>query len=197
MAAPAKINWFEARNDYIADASLSYADIAKKYGVTKTGVQKRGTKEGWPELRQSYADKAFDQFQEKLLDQKSKAQSDHLVSYQNMRAIVNRQIMQIAEQRVPEYDKKGNIVLDLKGKPLFREPEAGELKLLSQALHNAIAGERIVLGLPSSVAGLSNAEGDSVWAGFSELAKAAQKVVSDNGASTSPKNTDDPASNSN
>ena len=37
-----KINWAAAKKDYISDESVSYLDIAKKYGVAHNNVKYRG-----------------------------------------------------------------------------------------------------------------------------------------------------------
>lgn len=47
----AKISWSKALTDYLKDDTLSYADIAKKYGVSKQAVTKRAVKEEWQVLR--------------------------------------------------------------------------------------------------------------------------------------------------
>ena len=46
-----KINWLVARNEYVIDESLSYEDIAQKYGVSKSQVVRVADKEQWQELR--------------------------------------------------------------------------------------------------------------------------------------------------
>lgn len=140
MAAPAKIDWFQVRKDYIQDASVSYNDLAIKYGVSQRSVQERGTSEGWPELRKSLAEKAFAAFQNKLLGIKSKAQDRHLLNWQNLQALANRRIQEIAE------DKKMAI-------------DAKELKDLTATMKMAIDGERVVLGLPTTVGALTDPDG--------------------------------------
>lgn len=180
MAAPAKIDWNLVRNEYIADSSISYSDLAKKYGVTKTAVQKRGTSEGWSELRQNYADKAFTLFTEKLLDQKSSAQNRHLQHWQNLQALANNAIIDISE-RSYERNKAGEIITDKKGNPIPTRVNLGELANLAKTLKTAIDGERVVLGLPNTVTALSDPSGDSVWSGFSDMIKEADRVLAEYG----------------
>lgn len=140
MAAPAKIDWFQVRKDYIQDASVSYNDLALKYGVSQRAVQERGTSEGWPELRKSLAEKAFMQFQSNLLGQKSKAQERHLLNWQNLQALANRRIQEVAEAKKTMVDAK-------------------ELKDLAATMKMAIDGERVVLGLPTTVGALTDPDG--------------------------------------
>lgn len=47
----AKINWLQARVDYVSDESLSYEDIAKKYGTTKRAIEMHASKDKWVQLR--------------------------------------------------------------------------------------------------------------------------------------------------
>ena len=178
-----RVDWLKARMDYIADSNLSYDDLAKEYGVTKTAIQKRGTAEGWSELRQVYAEKAFNDFTKKLLDTKSEAQSRHLQHWQNLQALANKSIIDIAERNYFT-DKRGNLVL-VEGKPIPRPINTFELEKLAKALKIAIDGERVVLGIPTSVSALSDPEGNNVWSGFSDMIKAAEKVLSENGQESS------------
>jgi len=46
-----KINWSQAQADYIADETLSYKDIAQKYGVATQNVAIRAGKDHWVEKR--------------------------------------------------------------------------------------------------------------------------------------------------
>jgi hypothetical protein len=171
----AKVDWNKIRNEYLTDSTVSYGSLAKKYGVTKRAVQEQGTKAGWPQLRQDFADKAFEQFQDKLLDEKSNAQNRHLLQYQNLQAIINKSIMQFSEA-IYYTDKKGNLILDKKGKPIPMPVDTKQLEALAKAAKIAMDGERTVLGLPTSVQGVTDGKGDSVWTGFAEMVKAAHDV---------------------
>lgn len=147
---PAKIDWLAARNDYIADVTVSYTDIGKKYGVTKSAVQKRGTAEGWPELRQRLADKAYDAFQHKMLEEKESRQAVQLQHWQNLQALCNLTIQGMANHNFYT-DRQGNVILDQRGKPIIVPPSAFALEKLARAMEAAINGERVVLGLPTAV----------------------------------------------
>ena len=164
MAQHQKIDWLKARQDYLADATISYADIGKKYGVSKKAVSDKGLKEGWPELRQNLSEKAFDNFQKKLLKTKEAAQERHLQQFQNLQALINKSIQAIAQQT---------------------QPDALELRRLSGALKDSVMGERVVLGLPTNVGSITDPEGNDAFKGFAEAFAAAEKVVN-NGDSSTP-----------
>lgn len=51
-----KVNWEEAKLLYVADTRMSYAVLAKHYGVAKPTVQAHGTKHKWTELRKQVSE---------------------------------------------------------------------------------------------------------------------------------------------
>lgn len=184
VARKTKVDWLVVRKDYLSDATNSYASLAKKYGVALKTLQDRATREGWSELRQDLSEKAFSDFTQKLLDTKSEAQSRHLQHWQNLQALANKSIIDIAERNYFT-NKAGHLVLDANNNPIPRPINTFELEKLAKALKIAIDGERVVLGIPTSVSALSDPEGNSVWSGFSDMVKAAEKVLSDNGQESS------------
>lgn len=187
-ARKTKVDWLVVRKEYLTDSTSSYRTLAKKYGVSLTTLERRAKSAGWAELRQELGEKAFNDFTQKLLDTKSEAQNRHLQHYQNLQALANRSIQEMAEHSYYT-DKKGNLVLieDKNGKPqpipMPLNPFA--LEKLAKALKDAINGERVVLGLPTSVSALTDSEGGNVWSGFSDMVKAAEKVLAENGEDTS------------
>lgn len=176
MPAPKKIDWNKARQAYLADTTLSLKDIAEQFGVSKTIVERRASAEGWADIRQKLGESAFEEFQKRLLDEKSKAQSRHLIQYQNLQAVINRSVYAFS---VGSFwtDKKNNLILDAEGKPIPMPPDAKQLEAIAKAAKISMDGERAVLGLPTSVSGLTDGKGDSVWTGFAEMVKGASKVV--------------------
>lgn len=48
------VDWEQIKADYIASGS-SYKQLAAKYGVHRTQVERHGKKEGWVELRRQHA----------------------------------------------------------------------------------------------------------------------------------------------
>lgn len=155
MAGRKNTDWLTIRQEYLSDATTSYTTLAKKYGLSATAVQKRGTAEGWAKLRENYAEKAFENFQKKLLSVKESAQDRHLLQFQNLQALVNKRVMAISQEQVQD---------------------AQELRRLASALKDAVMGERIVLGLPTSVGALTDPEGNDSFKGFAELVLAAEKA---------------------
>lgn len=61
-----KINWSKAVADYLKDETLSYEDIANRYGVSKRAVVKRAVQDRWQELRKETALQVHQKLPEKL-----------------------------------------------------------------------------------------------------------------------------------
>ena len=181
-----KIDWDQARKDYLSDSTLSLADNAKKYGVSTTIVERKASKESWAEVRKKLGNSAFEEFQKRLVDEKSRAQNRHLIQYQNLQAIINKAVVAFSTGTFWT-DKKGNLILDKDNQPIPRPPDAKQLEALAKAAKVSMDGERTVLGLPTNVQGLTDGKGDSVWTGFSDMVKAARKVKEDaaNGSNSS------------
>lgn len=74
----AKVNWQNAKQDYISDPTLSYLDIAKKYRVSVRMVAKVGSAENWPALRDEFTQKVQQMFIEKAPDVATEARLRHL-----------------------------------------------------------------------------------------------------------------------
>lgn len=187
---PKNVDWGKARIDYLADGSLSFADIAKKYGVSKTAVEAQSRKESWAQLRQDLGEKAYNEFQAKMLSTKDRAQSEHLMSFQNMRALINRAAMEMSQHNYYR-DKKGNLILakdkDGNDQPIPIPLDPFQLEKLAKAQQIAINGERVALGLPTSVSGLSDPDGGNVWKGFSDLVTQARKEEAEDALRRAPK----------
>jgi hypothetical protein len=182
-SGPKNVDWYSARKDYLGDSTLSLDDIAKKYGVSKTAVGNRAKAEDWTNLRQDLYERAFTKFTEKLLDEKSSANNRHLTHWQNLQALANNSIVDLAERNY-ERDRKGNLII-IDGKPIPAPLNTFVLEKLAKTLKIAIDGERVVLGLPTSVSAITDPTGGSVWSGFSDMVKAAEKVLSENGQESS------------
>jgi hypothetical protein len=128
-------------------------------------------------------ERAFTKFTEKLLDEKSSANNRHLTHWQNLQALANNSIVDLAERNY-ERNKAGHLIL-VDGKPIPKPLNTFVLEKLAKTLKIAIDGERVVLGLPTSVSAITDPTGGSVWSGFSDMVKAAEKVLSENGQESS------------
>lgn len=172
-----KIDWNDARQYYLSDSSVSYAMVAKQFGVSTVTVEKRGKKEKWVELRQNYSEQAFNTFQQNLLDTKAKSQSRHMQAFQNAQAVANKIIYELSASNFYK-DKNGNLILNSNSKPIPVPVDPLDLQRAVSALKESIMGERVVLGLPTNVSSLTDKDGNDSIGGFADLVTAARKVNS-------------------
>ena len=161
MTRTTKVDWQEVQKEYITDSTASYAHLAEQYGVARKTLQERATREQWPKLRQDLADKAYARFTEKLIDDKSQAQSRHLTQYKNLQVLAGKALSSMNE---------GDIVV-------------ADLEKIARTLKLAIDGERVVLGMPTTVSALSDTQGGDVWVGLAGLIAGADKVLEEHGES--------------
>lgn len=162
MTRTTKVDWLEVQKEYITDSTASYAHLAEKYGVARKTLQERATREQWPKLRQDLADKAYAQFTEKLVDDKSQAQSRHLTQYKNLQILAGKALSSMNKNSV----------------------DVAELEKLARTMKLAIDGERVVLGMPTTVSALSDPQGGDVWVGLAGLIAGAEQVLDEHGEST-------------
>lgn len=72
-----KIRWEKALVDYISDDTVSYASIAKKYGVSKQAVVEHASREGWQDLREETRKKVIQKLPEKIGENISDVNARH------------------------------------------------------------------------------------------------------------------------
>lgn len=73
-----KANWSKAVADYLKDETLSYEDIANRYGVSKRAVVKRVVQDRWQELRKETALQVHQKLPEKLSDSIADVKARHV-----------------------------------------------------------------------------------------------------------------------
>ena len=137
MPTPKKINWLEAQKYYLLDSTVTLEDVAKKFGVSVTMVKRRSSDDGWLDARKELTKNALLQFSQDLAAKKAVANDRHLKAF----------------TKATEY---ADGMLDIEG----MTPK--ELQAAVSALKSAVEGERIVLGLPTSVSVHQDPDGKPV-----------------------------------
>lgn len=170
-----KIDWNKARKEYVSDPTLSLATLAKKYGVSLVVMKKYSANQGWPAQRQELAEKAMVKWEDKLIEEKANAPIRHLQHFRNLQALASKAIMEMDKRNILT-DRQGNAIT-FDGQPVMAAIDPFSLAKLASAMKTAIDGERVTLGLPTSVNGLTDGKGGDVWTGLAELAKEAQAVA--------------------
>lgn len=157
-----KIDWISALQDYLSDGFMTYKDVAEKYKVSTTAVEKHAAAAGWVELRNKLGEQATNMIIKRLASKKAQANDRHLSNYTTLTSKVMLAIDKLSDESDP-----------------------GDIVSLAKALKVAQDGERVVLGLPTHVNAITGKDGDNVWSGFADMIKAAKEVADGQGESSS------------
>lgn len=129
QTGPKNIDWVEAKKFYLNDATHTYADVAKKFDVSTWSVEQMGSKEGWVKTRQELGEKALEEFEENKKAMIAEASDRHIKVWRSL---------------------QGEIIKTMKNDQ--GKLTSAQLLQLSNSLKRVIDGERVILGLPTSVA---------------------------------------------
>lgn len=148
MATPNKVNWLEAKKDYLADPNMSYEKLAKKYNIAKKTVQERGTKGGWVKTRQSIAEKADSLVQEKIVDELAQVNIRHGQTYQMIQRLGITNIGIILDEVEAEKEAARLAGVRLGRRDILSGKSFSEY---ASGMKTVIDGERVTKNLPTSV----------------------------------------------
>lgn len=126
-----RVNWIDARDMYIRDTRNSYSYIAQVYGVSKSTIQAKATKENWPELRRRGVKQAVSVHASKQELVAQEMNDRHLDLYKGIEAVA------------------ANLLFDYS--QLSRDNKLKDvttLGTLARVLKLAITEQRKILGLP-------------------------------------------------
>ena len=183
-AQKTKIDWNKARKWYMSDSRRSYEDVAKKFGVAKRTVEHHAKTDGdatWADARQELGMNVAAQHDEDLARDKAARSDVHLTYYRELQDLSMRRARDISNG-VVALDQSGRVItreVDGKTVPLIVMPEALEIQRVTKAVKLAIDGERIILGMPTSVAALTNKDGEDLEAGWAAMITAAEQITRD------------------
>lgn len=145
-----KIDWNVARIEYVSDPLLTYQDIADKYGVSLKAVKKVGSRDLWKQKRKKVSERTDDKLIEKAADKLVEVNARHTNTYKNMQALglLELNIALDNINSIQEEAKANGGKIDIDNKKILSQQR---LKFLFEGLKIAMDGERITLGLPTSV----------------------------------------------
>jgi len=135
MGRKSSVNWVQAKELYLKDSRYSYFEIAEIFGVSKASIQKRGTREKWPEQRKAYLSATLSKKLSMLSIDVDIAEVNtrHIKDFRMMQAMASRIFIKAWEEYNEGKLKKAALTL----------------KRASDTMIIGIKGERKVLGLPS------------------------------------------------
>ena len=174
-----KIDWNKAYEWFMGDASRSYSDVAKEFDVSKRSVEKRATvldgKGGWTtwaEKRRELGEIAKKEAEDAYRKSIPAREEQHLALYRNMQLATGVKVNMLVSQ--------GDWLVNPKtGKKVkVQEFSARELADAAKALKLSIDGERVILGLSTSVSTIKPGENEK-GQGWGELLTMAMKRVAE------------------
>jgi tRNA A37 N6-isopentenylltransferase MiaA len=149
----ARADWLKIKNDYLTK-NFNYEKLAAKYGISRSSIEKRASKEKWRDDKNATCKKIESKVQEKTIEKVAEKVSDR-----NARIL---EISDLATDAIEEYLKekhyKKHVVkykyYDCEGKPNKEELKAVELSVAdTKAFSNMIAsldkiqkGQRVAEG---------------------------------------------------
>jgi hypothetical protein len=172
-----KIDWDKAYAWFIEDTSRTYKDVAKQFGVSKTSVERNakvtlddGSWCTWAERRQMLGDEAQKKAEDEYRKSVPARNEEHLKQYRNLQIATSNKIALLANQ--------GQWVVNPQTGQKFKvqEFDARQLADAAKALQIAINGERVVMGLATSVSTIKPGENDK-GQGWGELLVMAMERV--------------------
>jgi hypothetical protein len=188
--AATKIDWVAARKWYLADARRSYSMVAKKFGVTKQAVEAQAKKEpartgipaSWATVRRDLGEQANEQHDTKLAEDNSKRDEHHLGLIYELQDILASKIHKLSHG-VTIQNKHGQTLTypeghEQAGDPILVMPDSLELYRTAKALRTVIDGERVIRGRPTTIAAMTNKDGDDLnQVGWADMLLAAQEAM--------------------
>jgi hypothetical protein len=191
----AKIDWNKAYEWFIADHTRSYSDVAKQFGVTKKSVEnnakyvytegdEKGTWCTWAERRRELGEIARKNAEDEYKKSAPFREEQHLIQYRNAQIL--------ASQKIAMMSKEGTWLVDPKTQQRFKVNEISgrDIKDIIVGLRSAIDGERIIMGLPTSVSTIKPGDSEKGM-GWTELLMMAMARVEQEGK---PKDGSEPPS---
>jgi hypothetical protein len=108
MLHKSRVDWPKAKAEYVNNASLTYQDIAARYGVSASSVMQRAWRENWSDLRKLRA--------RILLENTTKRSivdaSEELAKYNEKDLIVAKLLQQNIGKRLQQAEKEGKPIAE-------------------------------------------------------------------------------------
>ncbi len=142
-----KVDWLEAKSEYLIDRTLTYRDISEKYKVSLKQVKKHGARDNWSEGRQEVSDITTSRIQDSLIQQAENTNLLHLEYYTEAEETIMAYVEILHLQTLKEYDEAEQNESAVRMENL---PDPAMILSLCKSLTVAINGERVCLGLPTS-----------------------------------------------
>jgi len=138
MSKPNQTDWVAAKAEYVANPSVTFAEIAVRHGTTPAAVGKRAQKDGWTDAREKLTKK----IESKVI---SNAANRKVSAIQKMNEDHSRMARSLASTAALVLQK--SVKRNEAGQVVGTDLEPRDINSLSAALVNAQKIERIAAGM--------------------------------------------------
>lgn len=153
------IDWLPIKIEYIHDSKITYTDLSKKYGISVNTISIESIKDDWIASRKEHENRLEANALLKLGENRVEQLAGLQIKHVNLLDKLSGRI----EGAIDRLDKD--------------EWEAKNTEALAKATKILIEAERLTLGLPSSVTGISDPNGDRFTVTIEALHKKAKEVI--------------------
>lgn len=161
----AKIDWSIIKTKYITDPKATHRSLEAEFKVSRSAIAARAKKEDWSGQRQEWI---------------KKHDSNVLEAAGEDREEMVKQVTDSHKTLLGKLSERLSGAVDRLSKD---EWEAKNIEALAKAAKLVIEGERLTVGLPSDVKGLSDPRGDKLNVTIESLHEKAKAVVNGNSKS--------------
>jgi hypothetical protein len=135
-----RVNWIQARVDYVNDSKLSLREIASRYGVSESAVHSRSAREGWSAARTRKAHTLVSQTTRRAID----VAADELSKW-------NESDLTLAKALRHQVGRKLQAVTKLQAADATVTMESRDLRSLALAAESAQRIARLALGASTEI----------------------------------------------
>jgi len=157
-----QIDWSVVKVAYVTDPKATTRGIAKQFGLARSTIQKRSARDKWADERREYVKKTESNSMETASEDRE------------------AQIIELTKKHGTLLDSLSLKITLATDKLHMDEWAAKNLESLAKASKLVIEGERLTIGLPSDVKGLSDPRGDRLTVTIESLHEKAKQVLNGN-----------------
>lgn len=169
-AQSSKINWNDAFAWFLGDDTRSYSDVAKQFGVAKSTVERNarvsddaGGWVTWAERRQLLGEIARKKIEEKYKKSAAYRNEQHILQFRNLQVAVSQKVATMAKEGKTLVDP------DTGKKYKVQEFDMRQYADASKALRTAVDGERVAMGMATSVSTIKPGSEEGTGKGWGDL----------------------------
>lgn len=153
------IDWSIIRTAYITDPKASQRSLAEQFKVSHSAIGKRALKEQWAKERQAYIKKT----DSNIIAAAGEDREDLILTLTKKHETLLNKLSEKISQATDE------LAMD--------EWAAKNIEALAKASKLVIEGERLTIGLPSDVKGISDPRGDKLTVSIESLHEKAKELL--------------------